>query len=182
MQTYNDDANDVYIGAGRVELESPDTTDIFHGRVLKAVADTRERTVTLHCEDWLNQLKDEKIKYDMREDLDGSGLREYYVAADYTDNDGLGIYCANKPGAAFAFIYFYGMAWAVDQFNDMYLVFTTGMAGDTKVKTGPYTHTANHSDGAMDVDLFVGVNPDAIEDLWVENEDYYSVSDAAVGD
>jgi hypothetical protein len=168
MQTYNDDANDVYIGAGRVELESPDTTDIFHGRVLKAVADTRERTVTLHCEDWLNQLKDEKIKYDMREDLDGAGLREYYVAADYDNADAQGILLARNTAGA-KYIYFKGLTFANDQWNSYYLIFLHSMAGDINVKTGPYALTCD----ASTVNAFTN----DIGDVWTEDTDRHTASD-----
>ena len=81
-QKYNDDANDVYLGVGKVTIEDPDATDIFYGRIIRATADTDARTLTLYCEDWLSQLNEEQITYDMREDLDGAGLRQSVAHAD----------------------------------------------------------------------------------------------------
>lgn len=88
-QKYNVDANDVYIGAGKITIEDPTATDIFYGRIMKAEANSASRTLTLHCEDWLSQLNEEQITYDMREDLDGSGLRESTLYSDYDEADGL---------------------------------------------------------------------------------------------
>ena len=66
LRKYNADANDVYLGVGKITLEDPTATDVFYGRIKRAVANTAERTVTLECVDWLDQLDEEKITYDMR--------------------------------------------------------------------------------------------------------------------
>lgn len=71
-QKYNVDADDVYIGPGKATIEHPDATDIFYGRILKAEADSINRTVTLYCRDWLDQLNEKRITYDMREKLTGN--------------------------------------------------------------------------------------------------------------
>jgi hypothetical protein len=104
-QKYNVDANDVYIGPGKVTIEDPSTgapKDIFFGRIIKAEPDTASRIVTLTCEDWLSQLNEEQITYDMREDLDGSGLRQSSIAPDYDNTDGFGIAPANEYWVDFA--------------------------------------------------------------------------------
>ena len=121
-QKYNVDANDVYIGPGKVTIEDPDATDVFYGRIMRAEADTVARTVTLYAEDWLSQLNEEQILYDMREDLDGSGLRESTIYPDIGDTDGNGVYPAVTTGIGGAHIYDNRMSWAADLFNNMYLV------------------------------------------------------------
>ena len=76
LQKYNSDDDDVYIGVGKVTIEDPDGTDIFYGRILRAVGNQAERTVTLECKDWLDQLDDELTTYDMREKLGTTDLRQ----------------------------------------------------------------------------------------------------------
>ena len=83
LRKYNADANDVYIGAGKVTIEDPDTpVDVFYGRIIKVVGDSAERTVKLECRDWLDQLDDEVITYDMREPLNAAGLRQSDISSD----------------------------------------------------------------------------------------------------
>ncbi len=72
LRKYNADANDVYLGAAKVTLEDPTTTDLFYGRIKRVVGNQAERTVVLECVDWLDQLDEEKITYDMREKLRGN--------------------------------------------------------------------------------------------------------------
>ena len=86
-QKYNVDANDVYVGPGKVTIEDPNETDVFFGRIIRAEADTSSRTVTLYARDFLDQLDEELVTIDMREDLDeGAGvlrqstIRPYYDA------------------------------------------------------------------------------------------------------
>jgi hypothetical protein len=90
-QKYNVDANDVYLGPAKATIEHPDATDIFYGRILRAEADSSpgSRNVTLYCRDWMDQLDEERITYDMREDLDGSGLRQSALHADADAHVGL---------------------------------------------------------------------------------------------
>jgi len=79
---YNADANDVYIGAGKVTIEDPDGTDVFYGRIIRAESSFQQKQVVLYCRDWLDQLDEEEITYDMREDLDGNGVRQSEVTSD----------------------------------------------------------------------------------------------------
>ena len=81
-QKYNADANDVYIGVGKATIEDPDGTDVFYGRIVRAESDTQRNTVTLTCRDWLDELNDEVVDYDMRENLDGAGLRQSELHTD----------------------------------------------------------------------------------------------------
>jgi len=81
-QKYNVDANDVYIGVGKVTIEDPDATDIFYGRIIRAEASFQEKRVVLYCRDWLDQLDEEQIIYDMREDLDTNGVRQSEATSD----------------------------------------------------------------------------------------------------
>lgn len=81
-QKYNVDPNDVYIGAGKATLEDPTGTDLFYGRIIKARHDSKRRQTRLVCEDWMSQLGEDRITYDMRQDLDGSGLRQSTVLGD----------------------------------------------------------------------------------------------------
>jgi len=177
IQKYNADANDVYLGVGKVTIEDPTGTDIFFGRIMIATGNSETRTVTLECEDWLSQLDEELITYDMREDLDGSGLRQSIILSDKLDTDGNNIQPANNI-AGTKYIYVDNILTA-DAHNDMFQIFTAGMAGSNSWKTGPYTYT--HTAGGAGVDVFVGVNPDDISDLWAEDTDYHSVGDAGGG-
>ena len=81
-QKYNADANDVYIGVGKLTIEDPTATDIFYGRIVKADHDSTTHTLTLTARDWLDQLGDEIVDYDMRVDLDGAGLRQSNLHSD----------------------------------------------------------------------------------------------------
>lgn len=96
FQKYNVDADDVYVGPGYINLEDPTGTSIYKGRLVLAEGNTDNRTLTLTARDWLDQLDDELLTYDMREDLDGSGLRQSTIYSDYDDADGQGIRPANK--------------------------------------------------------------------------------------
>jgi hypothetical protein len=176
MQKYNADANDVYLGVGKITIEDPTGTDIFYGRIKKVTGDSERRTVTLDCYDWLDQLDDEHITYDMREDLDGSGLRQSKGTTDPTES------FIRHPALTTGTNYFFvdeDMAgnWSADQFNSKKLVFTAGMAGTNTWKIGPYTETVTPSAAPMAVDTFQGGTN--IGDLWVDNSIYHSLSDAA---
>ena len=181
---YNVDANDVFVGAGKVTIEDPTATDIFFGRIMRAEADTESRTVMLYCEDWLSQLNEEQITYDMREKLNGN-TRASVIKSDYENTDGLGIGPAVLEDGVGAedpdlyHVYDHDIGLTADAHNGMYLVLGAGMAGDHSWRTGPYTETVTPSAAPMLVDLFVGVNPDDIQDLWSEDTDYHSLSDTA---
>jgi len=170
-QKYNVDANDVYVGPGKVTIEDPDATDVFYGRIMRAEADTVARTVTLYAEDWLSQLNEEQILYDMREDLDGSGLRESTIYPDIGDTDGNGVYPAVTTGIGGAHIYDNRMSWAANLFNNMYLVLTGGMAGTNTWGTCPYDEVVTGDGGGIDSDIGDET------DLWVDDNNSHAVWD-----
>lgn len=167
LQKYNAAANAVYLGVGKITVEDPAGTDMFFGRLVRAIGNSEAKTLTLECRDWLDQLDEKQIIYEMREDLDGAGLRQYQVFPDYDNADVVGINPAAKPGGL-AFIYFKGMNWAVDQHNNKFLVFTTEMAGPITVKTGPYTYATTAANDIQSND---------IGDLWTVDGDLHNTND-----
>lgn len=171
-RTYNVDANDVYEGPGKVTVEDPTGTDVFYGRILKAEGDTTSRTLTLYCQDWLSQLDEEQIIYDMREILGGGSLRESIICPDYDNSDGLGIRPAHVGGPS-NWVYDHDVAFGFDTFNGMYLVFSNKMAGTITVKTCPYADTVTPSAAPMTVDAFTH----DIGDLWTVDADTHSTAD-----
>jgi hypothetical protein len=175
-QKYNVDANDVYVGPGKVTIEDPNGTDVFFGRIMKAEADTDRRIVTLYCQDWLSQLDEEQITYDMREDLDGAGLRESVIYPDYDASDGLPIAPAGwDPVAEEYVVYDHEMSWGADDYNGMYMILSDKMAGRIFVTTGPTDYATTASVG--------GTFTHDIGDLWTDDTDkYLSVSFAAFTD
>jgi len=158
IQKYNADANDVYLGTGKITLEDPTGTDIFYGRAKRASGDSAERTLTLECADWLDQLNDEIVTYDMREKLSGD-LRQSYA---WPDHDGAHVDVAQNAAGTY---YFYddNMNWANDAYNTMKLVFTTGMAGSNSWKVPPYTVTVSEPIDGIDNDN------NAPDRVWVED-------------
>lgn len=149
MRKYNVDANDVFIGPGRLTIEKPAGTDIFDGRILKARFDSGSATVQLHCKDWMSQLADPIITKDMREDLDGNGLRESSLLADGTSDL---IYPVYTTGANY-YLFDDAMDWSADEWNNKYVVFPNSMLGSITVSTGAYTETVTPTAAPMTVDL-----------------------------
>ena len=82
FKKYNVDDNDVYLGVGKIELEDPTGTDIFLGRILKVRHNMKDHKTYLLCEDWLGQLDEDRINYDMREALNDAGLRQSIISSD----------------------------------------------------------------------------------------------------
>ena len=141
--------NAVYIGSGRLTIENPASTDIFDGRILRAPFNQGSNTVQLMCKDWLSQLGDPIITYEMREDIDGNGLRESIARS---DPNGAFVGVAQNDGGTF---YFYddgdysdadGWDWTNDQFNGKRLVFAAGMAGKKTWTFHPYDSTPTDED------------------------------------
>jgi hypothetical protein len=170
MRKYNVDANDVFIGPGRLTIEKPAGTDIFDGRVLKALGDSGSATGRLLCKDWLSQLEDPIVTKDMREDLDGSGLREsglkphvdsvVYVGPVYTS------------GADY-YMFDDDMDWDVDEWNGKYLVLASAVAGKQTISTGPYNHGIDDQAGG-------GVTDDGnVENTWVADGSVHTMSQDA---
>ncbi|MHA2066639.1 MAG: hypothetical protein ACXABY_19885 [Candidatus Thorarchaeota archaeon] len=135
MRKYDSDINALFYGLGKITLEDPTGTDIFYGRITKVQGSFQEKKLYLTCEDWLSQLDEEHITYDMREDLDGSGLRQSALSA-VPDYD---IYPAYTDGTPDQWLFDNDMAWAIDQWNDKKLMFTAGTAGTVTSSVGPYT-------------------------------------------
>jgi hypothetical protein len=104
---------ETYLGPSKVTIEDPDATDIFYGRITKVQGSFQEKKLYLTCEDWLSQLDEEHITYDMREDLDGSGLRQSALSA-VPDYD---IYSAYTDGTPDEWLFDNDMAWAADQWR-----------------------------------------------------------------
>ncbi len=144
----------VWIGPCKVVIEDPTATDFFLGRIMSVEANTDARTLTLYCQDWLSQLDEEQITYDMREPLSGN-IRE---STGHADPDGAFVDVAQNDGGTF---YFFDddMAWANDAYNGMYLIFTSAMAGKKKWTFHPYQATV--SDGVTG-----DGDPD---DLWLKD-------------
>jgi len=96
-QKYDVDAagDSIYIGPGRAVVEDPTATPIFDGRIVRAVSDMNAHRLILECEDWLSQLDDDRITYDMREKLSGN-IRQSVIYPDYGNTDGFGIRPASK--------------------------------------------------------------------------------------
>jgi len=89
-QKYDVDAagDSVYVGPGRAYLYDDDDAgdaSILDGRIVRALPDHERHMVTLECEDWLSQLDDRRIDYDMRQPLNADNLRqsEAHSDADY---------------------------------------------------------------------------------------------------
>jgi hypothetical protein len=100
MQKYNADANDVYLGVGKLTLEDPTGTDIFYGRIKRVTGDSATKTVTLECYDWLDQLDEKLETIDMREKLNGN-IRQSTIKPDYDNTDGFGIQPAYRQVVKF---------------------------------------------------------------------------------
>lgn len=172
IQKYNTDADDVYVGAGQVHIEDPDLTVVFAGRIVR-VERTDDGRCVLTARDWLSQLDETKIDYDMREELNLAGLRESQAATD--PNNAVYVGPAYTNGADY-YLYDNDMSWAVDQFNGMTLVLTAGMAGATTVSTGPYEKTtapATDFDSDAPADTW---GDDAVIDLTSDNDASFEVT------
>ena len=138
--------NKVWIGPGKITLENPNATDNFYGRIVNVHGtSTHPRMLTLECKDWLDQLDEEIITYDMREKLGTTDLRQSKLRSDVDDgrvaveNDGGtfyayddGDYCVNG-----------GMGFVNDSYNGYFLVLTVGMAGKKTWRFYAYDSTAS---------------------------------------
>jgi len=173
MQKYNCDANDVYLGVGKITLEDPTGTDIFYGRIKRVTADSGAKTVTLECYDWLDQLDDEAITYDMREKLGTTDMRQSMLRSDI-DGAFVGV-AQNDAGTYYVFDdgdYAVNgeMAFVNDKYNGMFLILTTGMAGTNTWTFHPYDSTAtDHDIYGDDVDA-VWVNDSGVDVGFADND------------
>ena len=164
--------SEVYVGPGRVTIDS-----IYDGRILKTSFDQAGKTVSLHCKDWMSQLDDAVITKDMREDLDGNGLREGQAHSDPDHPLFVGV-----AEEALGRYFFYddgeydddgGMGWANDQFNGLKLVLAATMEGKKTWRFYPYQGSTTDNDNTIAMD-------NGIEDVWLKNGDKHFCTD--VGD
>jgi hypothetical protein len=169
LRKYNIDDDDVYLGIARVEIEDPDATTVFYGRILRAVGDGGSKTLTLECEDYMSQLGDNLITYDMREKLGTTDLRQSIARS---DRDGAFVGPAQNNAGTYYFYddgadYSGGMAFANDQYNGgagaHYLMLTGGMAGTNTWRFAPYDKTVTEPVDGIDADN------DAPERVWVDD-------------
>jgi hypothetical protein len=177
MQKYNADANDVYLGVGKITLEDPTGTDIFYGRIKRVTGNSAEKTVVLECYDWLDQLDEKQITYDMREKLNGN-TRQSVIMSDYENTDANGISPASNIGGTF-YVYDHDIGLTANAHNGMKMILTAGMAGTKSWSSWPYQETVTPSAAPMNVDLFVGAGADDISYLWSHDGEYHSLSDGA---
>ena len=154
--------NKIWIGPGKITLEDPDSTDVFFGRIKNVVGNTEDRTVTLDCMDWLDQLDEEIITYDMREKLGTTDLRQSMLRSDV---DGDRIPVENNGGV---FSLFDdgdydddgGMAFVNDAYNGWKVFLTVGMSGTNTWRFYPYDSTYTNAD----------IETDNVEAVWVDND------------
>lgn len=119
MRKYDvDAANDsVHVGPGRVMVQEPapspddDVSNIiFDGRIVKSLSTMGQNTVTLIAEDWMNQLKDDRIIYDMREKI-YQNIRESTLYSGFS----IPVYKATGKQAVFAKAYDHGTTTYTDE-------------------------------------------------------------------
>ena len=167
--------NRIWIGPGKITIEDPDGTDMFFGRIMKVTGDYISKTVILECVDWLSQLDEKQITYDMREDLDSDddtgqqGLRESGLHAD-ADNATIIDVAYNDGGGNF-YVYDDDRSWNADEFNNKYLVLSGKMAGRKKWTFYPYDSTATDEDVYTDDVELVWIDDDR-EDVGLANNDW----------
>ena len=135
----------VYIGPGRAKIEIPTGTCLFEGRILKVRHDRQAATAIMVAEDWLSQLDEDRENYDMREDLDGSGLRQSEIHTVITE-DKEPVYTSD----ANYYMFDGDMDWDIDEWNGKYVILSNEMAGNIVVNTGPWEETIA---GGIDSDL-----------------------------
>lgn len=140
LQKYDSDAvgDEIYVGSGEALLYDLTNTCVFDGRIL--AAERTGKVLTLTCEDWMNQLKDTRIHYDFREDLNGSGLRVSGAHGEMLSGTDAYKAPAYTNGANY-FLIDGDMDWAVDQWNGYRMVFLNENFGTVTIKLGPYDHT-----------------------------------------
>lgn len=174
FQTYNVDDNDVYVGPGKVELEDPTGTDLFKGRILGVRHDWDTKQTVLTCQDWMHQLTEERIDYDMRENIDGAGLRESTISSN-TDASTYGSsYCFKPIEAAGSHAYMFdndmNQGWDDDQWNGYYVIFPPDAFGNITTRHGPFDESFNTT---MDTDT----PDDGEEQVWEFDDNSHNMAD-----
>jgi hypothetical protein len=156
----------IYIGSGRAKLYDLSETCIFDGRILSS--ERTDKITTLVCEDWMNQLKDERIHYDFREDLDTAGLRE----SELKTNPSSGLYVgpAYTTGTDY-YLFDNDMAWTNNQWNGYKAVLLGSNIGPVTIHTGPY----DHSGGA-------NMTANGWRNVWVDDSNKDYADSVGIGD
>lgn len=167
MQKYGVKTNQVYAGPGRVYIEDPDATPIFDGRIVKAIPNMAGNRLILICADWMSQLGEERLDYDMREPLDNASLRQSELKSDIRLTGVANSRPTYTVGGSY-WMYDLDMldAWIQNQWNGYFVSFSNSIAGDITVTTGPY-----------DADPFVPVasSSGGHSDCWEEDGSYFEV-------
>ena len=183
FQTYDVDVagDSVYVGSGAIELEDPDATKLLYGRIKKVRHLEEAGQTVLICTDWMDQLRDKHINYDMREDLNGLGLRESFAHGSLDDADYY-LPCYTVPGNDASYLIDSnreaGLDWVENQFNTMYLVIPQSAVGRLTISVGPHSHsgaenmTANGFKNLWEDDANTDVIEDTTASLSVEYEFY----------
>jgi hypothetical protein len=107
--------------------------------------------VYLSCEDWMSQLDEELINYDMRENLDGSGLRQSQLKSDLDNTDTTVSRSPTYTTGANYYAYDDDMDWDLDKFNNMYFVLPVSHLGSQTVTIGPYTYSGDYDTATGDI-------------------------------
>jgi hypothetical protein len=131
------------IGVGEdgpgILIEEPTNTEVFEGFIHAVIPNPQQGTCDLICYDLLYQLSKQKILYDTRADLDGSGLRESrcYRMVDADDAEH-GIY-DDSGVSGFYRLYDTVAGWSNGDFHggdQYYLVFSNKMANNQTIWHG----------------------------------------------
>ena len=158
-----------YVGPGKAQIEDPTGTPVFQGRIVDASRRDDGKTVLI-AEDWLSELNEERIDYDMREDLDGAGLRGSTLASVI----GATCYPVYKVGAVKrVYDRIGGAGWAVGQWDGKYLIFPNSMVGNQTIGIGPYSDTV-----APAIDSETG----DYTDCWADDSDWHNMQSWTTGD
>lgn len=171
MQKYFSDST-MFIGQGKVTIEHPAATDVFIGRIQSGWYDSVQQRLILECEDWSCQFKDQRIKYDMGEDLDGAGLRISYAQAD--PDSGVFVGASYTTGANY-YLYDDDMSHVANEWDDYYIAFLAEMAGTKVITVGPYAEAVTSSGDGLETDNFTN----DIEDLWTDDANRHLLIDSA---
>ena len=163
-----DAAHEVHIGPCKVTIEYPDAADKYYGRVVKARHNREKCRTYLLCYDWMHQLTDEVITYDMREDLDGAGLRQSELHSDIDGDETTSISPTYTSGADY-YMYDDDMDWALDEWNEKYVVLPLSIMKNT-VLIGPYKTTFSVAPDTNDPS-------DGHKYLWDDDANYHEVAD-----
>lgn len=163
-------SHQIYVGSGRAYLYDDDDAgdaSIFNGRIMRVVSNMDTHTVTLECEDYLSQLHDRREVYDMREDLDGNGLRQSELKTDPDNGNALYVFPVFSDGATYL-VADDDMDWAADQWNGYYIAFPSSMHGPITIAEGPFTKLTDGADTE---------NLDDFPTCWLKNNVYDVTSD-----